>query len=155
MLEAAEWFCENIECLCIGGNVNKINFAQRCRHCWCQCVWYVHDGCLFLSCSREACESVLITVGPTIRLVIWRRWRRNLASLAASESNMYDGECNGELLDCQEIGPFARKKTYPELDLRSSGPAAKPASQKPMGTSIGLPFVEAAYMRTRSLVPWI
>jgi hypothetical protein len=33
------------------------------------------------------------------------------------------------LLDCHDIGPFARMNTYPEVDLRSSGSAAKLASE--------------------------
>ena len=73
------------------------------------CMAYV-----FLTCSRAAWESVLMIVGPVIGLLmVEMRWRRNLASLAASESAMYSAsmveratvDC---LLDCHDIELLAR-----------------------------------------------
>jgi hypothetical protein len=71
---------------------------------------------LFLTCSRADCESVLIIVASmTGVLMVERRRRRNLASLAASESAIYSASMVESttivcLLDCQEMGLLARKK---------------------------------------------
>jgi len=51
--------------------------------------------------------------------IVESRCRRNLASFAASERAMYsasivDSATVDCLTDCQEIGPLARKKMYPE-----------------------------------------